>query len=110
MKINVKNNSTGNPKKLEILKEFLKFCQLHSPLKSEINVVFVNRTNEKFFDGNYLIPTKFTKLNEGLTTISKFWIEEFSKQRKINSVGIESQLLVKFFIENNPSVQKLLNI
>ena len=108
MKINVKNNSTGNPKKLEILKEFLKFCQLHSPLKSEINVVFVNRTNEKFFDGNYLIPTKFTKLNEGLTTISKFWIEEFSKQRKINCGEKERELLVEFFIKKNPHLKNVI--
>lgn len=110
MKINVKNNSTGNTQKIEVLKEFLKFCQLNSPLKREINVVFVNKTTEKFFDGNYLVSTKQSKLSESIEKISKFWIEEFSIQRKINCVGIESELLVKFFLEKNPSILKIMNI
>jgi hypothetical protein len=110
MKINVKNNSTGNTQKIEILKNFLRFCQLNSPLKSDINVVFVNRTTETFFDGNYLVPTKFSKLGEGIEKISKFWIEEFSKQRRINCVGIESELLVKFFMEQNPNISKMINV
>ena len=110
MKINVKNNSTGNTQKIEVLKEFLRFCQINSPLKESINVVFVNNTKEKFFDGNYLVPTKLVKLNESINKISEFWVEEFSKQRRIKCVGIESKLLVQFFLESNPNFKNIINI
>jgi hypothetical protein len=110
MKINVKNNSTANVAKIDFVKEFLRFCQINSPLKSSIDVVFVDRSNQVFFDGKYLVPIKFTKLKDSLSIVSKFWIEEFSKQRKINCVGVESELLTKFFIEKNPSVSKFLNL
>jgi len=110
MKINVRNNSTANVAKIDLVKEFLRFCQLNSPLKSSIDIVFVNKSNQVFFDGKYLVPVKFTKLKDSLEIVSKFWIEEFSKQRKINCIGVESELLIKFFIESSPVVSKFLNL
>ena len=110
MKINVKNNSTASAAKIDLVKEFLRFCQLNSPLKSSIEIIFVDRTNQVFFDGRYLIPVKITKLKECLEIISDFWVKEFSKQRKVSRIGIESELLIKFFIESTPSVLNFLNL
>jgi hypothetical protein len=110
MKINVKNNSKGNSQKIELTKDFLRFCQIHSPLKLSINLTFVDRSTENFFNGTYLVPVKQKKLSECLDLVSQFWIGEFSTQRNIPCGFMESKLLVKFFLEKNPSVQKLLNI
>lgn len=110
MKINVKNNSTANTQKIEASKEFLKFCQINSPLKTSINLTFVDKTNETYFNGMYLVPTKQKNLSECLNLISQFWISEFSKQRNIPCGYRESQLLVKFFLEKNQRIQKILNI
>ena len=110
MKINVKNNSTANVQKINIIREFFKFCQTNSPLKNSINFVFVDKTNETFFDGKYLLPLKTVNLSENLNLVSQMWTNEFSKQRNIPCGYRESQLLVSYFIKNNPSVSKLLNL
>jgi hypothetical protein len=110
MKINIKNNSTGDSQKIQVLKDFMKFCQTHSPLKKTINVTFVDKSSEHFFNENYLIPLKSSKLDECLNLMSQFWVGEFSKQRNIPCGYSESQLLVRFFLEKNPSVKKFLNL
>ena len=109
MKIYVKNNSTANLQKVNVVREFFKFCQNNSPLKSSINFVFVDKSSETYFDGKYLIPLKTSKLNENLNLVSQMWINEFSKQRGIPCGYVESQLLVNYFIKNNPSVNNILN-
>ena len=63
MKINVKNNSTANSTKIDLVKEFLRFCQLNSPLKTSIDIVFVDKSNQVFFDGKYFsMPSKATQM------------------------------------------------
>jgi hypothetical protein len=110
MKINVKNNSTANSTKIDLVKEFLRFCQLNSPLKTSIDIVFVDKSNQVFFDGKYLVPVKSTNLDHILDIVSDFWVKEFSKQRMSNRIGHEAYLIKKFFIDKNPSVSKFLNI
>jgi hypothetical protein len=110
MKINIKNNSKVNVKKTNSLKDFMKFCQIHSPLKDSINVTFVDRSTTEFFNGSYLIPVKTLKLSGCLDLLAQLWVGEFSKQRQIPCSFVESQLLVKFFLEQNTNIKNILNI
>ena len=102
MKINIKNNSTFNLQKFESIKEFLKFCQETSPLKQEISFMLVNETNQELFNGDYMIGVSGKSFKESLTDISKKWISEFSKQRRINRGEKEVILMVDYFLKKFP--------
>jgi hypothetical protein len=102
MKINIKNNSTFNSEKFESIKEFLKFSQETSPLKKEISFMIVNETNQELFNGDYMIGVSGKSFKEVLYDVSKKWISEFSKQRRINCGEKEVALMVDYFFKKFP--------
>ena len=99
MKINIKNNSTASVNKISAIKEFIKFCQENSPLNREIEVIFVDSSNEPEIDLKYFIPLRNIRVMDCYKKISEKWVHEFSKQRKIQCGDTESKLLVEFFIK-----------
>ena len=104
MKINIKNNSTDKPMKIQVLRNFLVFCQEFSPLKKNINIVFVDRTDTPNYENMYLIETKNYTPIELVNKISQIWINEFSKQRRIPCTEREVSIMVNTFIEKNPNI------
>jgi len=107
MKINIKNNSTDKPMKIQILRNFLVFCQEFSPLKKSINIVFVDRTDTPIYEGMYLIETKNYTAIELVNKISQIWIDEFSKQRRIPCTEKEVTIMADTFIKKNPSINQV---
>lgn len=104
MEINIKNNSSYDEMKFEVIKEYLKFCQQTSPLKTKINMQLVNETNQDFFNGSYMIGTLNKSFSDVLLDIANKWITEFSKQRKINCGNKEAQLMQTYFLKNFPDL------
>ena len=104
MKINIKNNSTDKPMKIQVLRNFLVFCQEFSPLKKNINIVFVDRTDTPNYENMYLIETKNYTPIELVNKISQIWINEFSKQRRIPCTEREVSIMANTFIEKNPNI------
>jgi hypothetical protein len=103
MEINIKNNSSLNNTNFEIIKEYLKFCQETTPLRTKINVQLVNDTNEDFFNETYMVGTNGKSFSDVLFDIAKKWISEFSKQRKIKCGEKEIQLMVDYFTKKFPN-------
>ena len=90
--------------KIQILRNFLVFCQEFSPLKKTINIVFVDRTDTSTYDGMYLIETKNYSPIELINKISQIWIDEFSKQRKIPCTEKEVFVMADTFLKKNPNI------
>jgi hypothetical protein len=103
MEINIKNNSSLNNTNFEIIKEYLKFCQETTPLRTKINVQLVNDTNEDFFNETYMVGVNGKNFSDVLFEIAKKWISEFSKQRKIKCGEKEIQLMVDYFTKKFPN-------
>lgn len=103
MEINIKNNSTYDSLKFETVKQYLKFCQEISPLKTKINIQIVNETNQDFFNDTYMVGINGRSFSEVLLDIANRWILEFSKQRKINCGIKEAQLMQSYFIKKFPN-------
>jgi len=108
MKINIKNSSTATSRKVEAMKQFLRFCQESSPLNREIEITFVDFTNDTVFESKYFIPLRNTRSMDCYKLIANKWISEFSKQRKINCGEKERELLVEFFIKKNPHLKNVI--
>lgn len=108
MKINVKNSSTATSRKIDAMKQFLRFCQESSPLNREIEITFVDSTNDTVFESKYFIPLRNTRALQCYQLIADKWISEFSKQRKINCGDKERELLVEFFLKKNPHLKNVI--
>jgi hypothetical protein len=104
MKINIKNNSTDKPMKIQSLRNFLVFCQEFSPLKKSISFVFVDTTDGSTYDGVFLVETKNYSSIDLINKISEIWINEFSKQRKIPCTEKEVSVMANSFIAKTPNL------
>ena len=103
MEINIKNNSSYDNSKFETIKQYLKFCQETSPLRTKINIQLVNETNQDFFNENYMVGVNGKTFSEVLLEIANKWVSEFSKQRKINCGIKEAQLIQTYFNKKFPT-------
>lgn len=108
MKIIVKNNSRSSLRKVDAMKQFLMFCQENSPLNREIEITFVDSTNDTVFESRYFIPLRNVRTMDCYRFIANKWICEFAKQRKINCGEGEKKLLVDFFIKKNPQLTNII--
>jgi hypothetical protein len=103
MEINIKNNSSYDSSKFEAVKQYLKFCQETSPLRTKINIQLVNETNQDFFNDTYMVGINGKSFSDVLLEIANKWVLEFSKQRKINTGVKEAQLIRTYFNKKFPS-------
>ena len=110
MKVNIKNSSSIESNKLEIITNFIGFCHQNSPIKKVVEVVLVNFTSDEFFNGKFYFVVKNKSVKEILDYISSVWVEEFGKQRNVSVSSLEKELMVKFFLEKFPNYQSLLYI
>jgi hypothetical protein len=110
MKVNIKNSSTVDSNKLEIITNFIGFCHQNSPIKKVVEVVLVNFTSDEFFNGKFYFVVKNKSVKEILDYISSVWVEEFGKQRNVSVSSLEKELMVKFFLEKFPDYESLLYI
>ena len=110
MEINIKNSSSIESNKLEIITNFIGFCHQNSPIKKVVEVVLVNFTSDEFFNGKFYFVVKNKSVKEILDYISSVWVEEFGKQRNVSVSSLEKELMVKFFLEKFPNYQSLLYI
>ena len=110
MKVNIKNSSTVDSNKLEIITNFIGFCHQNSPIKKIVEVVLVDFTSDELFNGKFYFIVQNKSVKEILDYISSIWIDEFSSQRKISVSGPEKELMVKFFLEKFPNYENFLHI
>ena len=110
MKINIKNNSTKNITKVNVVKNFLIFCQSNSPIKNNINIVLVDSSYGDLPQGKIFIPLSDGTIIDILNNVANIWITEFSRQRNIPCKNNEPELLVNFFLRENPLIKNLLYI
>jgi hypothetical protein len=110
MKVNIKNSSSIESNKLEIITNFIGFCHQNSPIKKVVEVVLVNFTSDEFFNGKFYFVVKNKSVKEILDYISSVWVEEFGKQRNVSVSSLEKELMVKFFLEKFPDYESLLYI
>ncbi len=108
MKINVKNNSRASVQKIMAMKQFLTYCQENSPLSKEVEIIFVDSTNDSVFESKYFIPLRNIKSIDCYKHIANKWINEFSKQRKINCGEKEKELMVEFFLKKYPNLANVI--
>ena len=58
MKVNIKNSSSIESNKLEIITNFIGFCHQNSPIKKVVEVVLVDFTSDEFFNGKFYFVVK----------------------------------------------------
>jgi hypothetical protein len=110
MKVNIKNSSSIESNKLEIITSFIGFCQQNSPIKKVVEVVLVDFTSDEVFNGKFYFVVKNKSVKEILDYISSVWVDEFGKQRNVSVSSLEKELMVKFFMEKFPNYESLLYI
>jgi hypothetical protein len=108
MKINVKNNSKASAQKIAAMKQFLTFCQENSPLNREVEIIFVDSTNDSVFESKYFIPLRNIRSIDCYKHIANKWMNEFSKQRKVPCGDKEKELLVEFFLKKFPYLKNVI--
>lgn len=110
MKVNIKNSSSIESNKVEIITNFISFCHQNSPIKKVVEVVLVDFTSDEFFNGKFYFVVKNKSVQQILDYISSAWVEEFGKQRSVPVSSTEKELMVKFFLEKFPNYGSLLYI
>jgi hypothetical protein len=103
MKVNIKNSSSIESNKLELINNFFKFCQENSKLKKDLDFVLVDNTDKLVFNNKYYIICENITTKETLKIISEIWIKEFSTQNKIEVSERESSLMVEYFFKKFPN-------
>jgi hypothetical protein len=83
--------------------EFIKLCYNLNPVRKKIELILINEqfdfTDLKSSEDKIVLVIKNKSLHDLIDKISKDWMYIFSKSRKINLTGIESELMVKNFYE-----------
>ena len=81
---------------MEVIQEFLKFCQQGHPLKRDVEIHLLGERYGKMTTGSESLG-KLKILSEGrmlidiLRTISHEWVHEFARQRRIRLQGYNTQ-------------------
>jgi hypothetical protein len=122
MKVNLYDKSSGlGSEQINVIQDFLRFCQKNSPLKKDVDIQLLGERFGKMTTGSEILG-RIKVLAGGkmlidiLRTISDKWVHEFARQRNIKLQGFntisqensESGIMIRMYEKSNPQLTVLL--
>ena len=125
MKVNLYDKSSGlGSEQINVVQDFLRFCQKNSPLKKDVDIQLLGERFGKMTTGSEILG-RIKVLAGGrmlidiLRTIAHEWVHEFARQRNIKLQGFNTQsqenyanteagLMIRMYEKSNPQLTALL--
>ena len=125
MKVNLYDKSSGlGSEQINVVQDFLRFCQKNSPLKKDIDIQLLGERFGKMTTGSEILG-RIKVLAGGrmlidiLRTIAHEWVYEFARQRNIKLQGFntvsqenfansEAGIMIRMYEKSNPQLTELL--
>ena len=125
MKVNLYDKSSGlGSEQINVVQDFLRFCQKNSPLKKDIDIQLLGERFGKMTTGSEILG-RIKVLAGGrmlidiLRTIAHEWVHEFARQRNIKLQGFNTQsqenyanteagIMIRMYEKSNPQLTELL--
>ena len=125
MKVNLYDKSSGlGSEQINVIQDFLRFCQKNSPLKKDVDIQLLGERFGKMTTGSEILG-RIKVLAGGrmlidiLRTIAHEWVHEFARQRNIKLQGFntvsqenfansEAGIMIRMFEKSNPQLTDLL--
>jgi len=125
MKVNLYDKSSGlSSEQINVIQDFLRFCQKNSPLKKDVDIQLLGERFGKMTTGSEILG-RIKVLAGGrmlidiLRTIAHEWVHEFARQRNIKLQGFntvsqenfansEAGIMIRMYEKSNPQLTELL--
>ena len=122
MKVNLYDKSSGlGSEQINVIQDFLRFCQKNSPLKKDVDIQLLGERFGKMTTGSEILG-RIKVLAGGrmlidiLRTVAHEWVHEFARQRNIKLQGFntisqensESGIMIRMYEKSNPQLTALL--
>ena len=125
MKVNLYDKSSGlGSEQINVIQDFLRFCQKNSPLKKDVDIQLLGERFGKMTTGSEILG-RIKVLAGGrmlidiLRTFAHEWVHEFARQRNIKLQGFnttsqenfansESGIMIRMYEKSNPQLTELL--
>jgi len=125
MKVNLYDKSSGlSSEQINVIQDFLRFCQKNSPLKKDVDIQLLGERFGKMTTGSEILG-RIKVLAGGrmlidiLRTIAHEWVHEFARQRNIKLQGFntvsqenfansEAGIMIRMYEKSNPQLTALL--
>jgi hypothetical protein len=125
MKVNLYDKSSGlGSEQINVIQDFLRFCQKNSPLKKDVDIQLLGERFGKMTTGSEILG-RIKVLAGGrmlidiLRTVAHEWVHEFARQRNIKLQGFntisqenfansEAGIMIRMFEKSNPQLTALL--
>ena len=125
MKVNLYDKSSGlGSEQIDVIQDFLRFCQKNSPLKKDVDIQLLGERFGKMTTGSEILG-RIKVLAGGrmlidiLRTIAHEWVHEFARQRNIKLQGFntvsqenyansEAGIMIRMYEKSNPQLTALL--
>ena len=124
MKVNLYDKSSGlGSEQINVVQDFLRFCQKNSPLKKDIDIPLLGERFGKMTTGSEILG-RIKVLAGGrmlidiLRTVAHEWVHEFARQRNIKLQGFntvsqenfansEAGIMIRMYEKSNPQLTEL---
>lgn len=125
MKVNLYDKSSGlGSEQINVIQDFLRFCQKNSPLKKDVDIQLLGERFGKMTTGSEILG-RIKVLAGGrmlidiLRTVAHEWVHEFARQRNIKLQGFntvsqenyansEAGIMIRMYEKSNPQLTALL--
>jgi hypothetical protein len=125
MKVNLYDKSSGlGSEQINVIQDFLRFCQKNSPLKKDVDIQLLGERFGKMTTGSEILG-RIKVLAGGrmlidiLRTVAHDWVHEFARQRNIKLQGFnttsqenfensEAGIMTRMYEKSNPQLTALL--
>jgi hypothetical protein len=125
MKVNLYDKSSGlGSEQINVIQDFLRFCQKNSPLKKDVDIQLLGERFGKMTTGSEILG-RIKVLAGGrmlidiLRTVAHEWVHEFARQRNIKLQGFNTQsqenyanteagIMIRMYEKSNPQLTALL--
>lgn len=125
MKVNLYDKSSGlGSEQINVIQDFLRFCQKNSPLKKDVDIQLLGERFGKMTTGSEILG-RIKVLAAGrmlidiLRTVAHEWVHEFARQRNIKLQGFntisqenyansEAGIMIRMYEKSNPQLTALL--
>jgi hypothetical protein len=125
MKVNLYDKSSGlSSEQINVIQDFLRFCQKNSPLKKDVDIQLLGERFGKMTTGSEILG-RIKVLAGGrmlidiLRTVAHEWVHEFARQRNIKLQGFntvsqenfansEAGIMIRMYEKSNPQLTELL--
>ncbi len=97
MKVNLYDKSSGlGSEQINVIQDFLRFCQKNSPLKKDVDIHLLGERFGKMTTGSEItgrikVLAGGRMLIDILRTVAHEWVHEFARQRNIKLQGFNTQ-------------------